>query len=147
LEEETVEAGFASFEEWPLDAVLKRVWVDGVATFQVEFTWNPCTNHGRNDRTPETKRRKSPAGRTSSTGRAHPPKIASTAKVQEAAGYFEVEKILNSRQQEGGWEYLVKWEGYGHKHNTWDPAAHFKKCPEMLLQFHQRAGLSTAPTM
>ncbi len=29
---------FASFEEWPLEAVLKRVWVDGAATFQVEFT-------------------------------------------------------------------------------------------------------------
>ncbi|KAK4233360.1 hypothetical protein C8A03DRAFT_48072 [Achaetomium macrosporum] len=69
LEEETVEAGFASFEEWPLEAVLKRVW--------------------------------STAGRTSSTERAYPPKVTSTAKVQDAAGYFEVEEILNSRQREG----------------------------------------------
>ncbi len=43
LEEETLEAAFASFEEWPLDAVkLKHIWVDGTATFQVEFAWNPC---------------------------------------------------------------------------------------------------------
>ncbi|KAL2192718.1 hypothetical protein P885DRAFT_64660 [Corynascus similis CBS 632.67] len=37
LEEETPEAAFASFKEWPLEAVLKRLWVDGAATFQVEF--------------------------------------------------------------------------------------------------------------
>ncbi|KAK3694836.1 hypothetical protein B0T22DRAFT_507617 [Podospora appendiculata] len=41
LEEETLEAAFASYGEWPLEAVLKRVWVDGAATFQVEFAWNP----------------------------------------------------------------------------------------------------------
>ncbi|RYP43978.1 hypothetical protein DL768_009509 [Monosporascus sp. mg162] len=33
LEEETVTAPVAKFEEWPLTAVLKRVIVDGVATF------------------------------------------------------------------------------------------------------------------
>ncbi|KAK3899256.1 hypothetical protein C8A05DRAFT_46630 [Staphylotrichum tortipilum] len=70
LEEETLGAAFASFEEWPLEAVLKRVWVDGAATFQVEFTWNPCTNHGHNDRAPKSSRRKSPAGRISSAARA-----------------------------------------------------------------------------
>jgi hypothetical protein len=72
LEEETVEAAFASFEEWPLEAVLKRAWVDGVATFQVEFTWNPCMNHGRNDRGPENPWRKSPAGKDF-LDRARPP--------------------------------------------------------------------------
>ncbi|KAK4108027.1 hypothetical protein N656DRAFT_450250 [Canariomyces notabilis] len=48
LEEGALEADFASFEEWPLEAVLKRVRVGGAATFQVEFTWNLCTNHGTN---------------------------------------------------------------------------------------------------
>jgi hypothetical protein len=38
------------------------------------------------------------------------------------------------------------WEGYGHEHDSWEPVAHFKKCPEMLQQFHQRAGLSTDPS-
>ncbi|KAK4149901.1 hypothetical protein C8A00DRAFT_46588 [Chaetomidium leptoderma] len=150
LEEETLEAAFASFEEWPLEAVLKRVLVDGVATFQVEFTWNPCANHGRNGHTPENWRRKSPAGRTSSTGRALPLRVASTAEQVQVqvrgAKYFQVEDIQGWRQGEEGREYLVKWEGYGHKQNTWEPATHFEKCPEVLEEFHQKAGLSTAPS-
>jgi hypothetical protein len=35
----------AEFEEWPLkDAVLKRVLVDDLATFQLQFTWDFCAN-------------------------------------------------------------------------------------------------------
>ncbi len=142
----TLRAAFASFEEWPLKAVVKRVLVDGVATFQVEFTWNPCTNHGRNDHTPETQRRKLPS-RTFSTGRAFPLRVASTAVEVQDGEYFQVEDILEWREGEEEREYLVKWKGYGHKHNTWEPATHFKTCPEVLEEFHQTAGLSTAPSM
>jgi len=117
--------------------------VDGAATFQVEFTWNPCTNHGRNDRAPESARRKSPAGRISSTGRALPSRVASTAEEIQGDEYFEVEDIWDWRLGEEGREYLVKWAGYGHKDNTWEPAAHFEQCPEILQQFHQRKGLPT----
>ncbi len=36
----------AKFEEWPLkDAVLKRAMVNGLATFQLQFTWDPCAEH------------------------------------------------------------------------------------------------------
>jgi hypothetical protein len=114
LEEETVEAAFASFEEWPLEAVLKRVWVDGTATFQVEFKGNPCTNHGRNDRAPDGPRPKSPARRTSLTGRALPSRVASMGEEVQGDEYFEVEDIRDWRQGEEGREYLVKWPGYGH---------------------------------
>lgn len=143
LEEETFEAAFASFEEWPLEAVLKRVWVDGAATFQVEFTWNPYTNYGQNDRAPESPRRKLPAGRISSTARALPSRVASTAEEVQGDEYFKVEDIRDWRLGEEGREYLVKWAGYGHKHNTWEPAAYFEQCPEILQQFHQRKGLPT----
>ena len=113
LEEETVETAFASFEEWPLEAVLKRVWVDGAATSQVEFTWNPCTNHGQNDRAPESPRRKSPAGRISTTARALPSRVASTTEEVQGDEYFKVEDIRDWRQGEEGREYLVKWQGMG----------------------------------
>ncbi|KAK4173967.1 hypothetical protein QBC36DRAFT_313398 [Triangularia setosa] len=146
-EEKTVEAAFASFEEWPLEAVLKHVWVDGVATFQVEFSWNPCTNHGRNDRVPEGPRRKSLAERTSSIGRALPSGVVSIAEEIRGDEYFQVEEILDSRRRGRRMEYLVKWEGYRHEHDSWEPAAHSEKCPEMLRQFRQRAGLSMAPSM
>jgi hypothetical protein len=148
LEEETrIEATFASFEEWPLDAVLKRVFVDGVATSQMQFTWNPCTNHGRNYHTPETQRRKPPAEKASSTAHAHPSRVASTVQEVQDGDYFQVEDVLDRRRRKGrkgGWEYLVKWAGYGHEHNSWEPGAHFEQCPEILQQFHQRKGLPTS---
>jgi hypothetical protein len=151
LEEETTEATFASFEEWPLEAVvLKRVLVNGIATFQVQFTWNPCTNHGRNDTARETKRHKPPAEKASSTGCALPLRAASTAKEVQDGDYFQVEDILDRRRRKGrkgrkvGWEYLVKWAGYGHEHNSWEPGSHFEQCPEILQQFHQRKGLPTS---
>lgn len=122
LGEETPEAGFASFEEWPLEAVLKRVWVGGAATFQVEFTWNPCTNHERHERVPENSRRKSPAGGiSSSTARTLSSRVASTTEKVQGNEYFNVEEILERREGEDGPEYLVKWAGYGHRHNTWEP--------------------------
>jgi hypothetical protein len=147
LEEETLEAAFASFEEWPLEAVLKRVWVGGTATFQVEFTWNPCTDHGQNDRAPESPQRKPFTGRISSTARALPSRVASTTKKVQGDEYFNVEEIRGWRWGKEGREYLVKWAGYGNKHNTWEPATHFEECPEVLEEFHQKAGLSTAPSM
>ncbi|KAI0530405.1 hypothetical protein GGR58DRAFT_232648 [Xylaria digitata] len=40
-------AALAKFEEWPLENVLlKRVMVSGVATFQLQFTWDLCQKHG-----------------------------------------------------------------------------------------------------
>jgi hypothetical protein len=146
LEEETrAEATFASFEEWPLDAVvLKRALVNGIATFQVQFTWNPCLNHGRNDTARETKRHKPPAEKDSPTGCALPLRAAPTAKEVQDGHYFQVEDILDGRRRKGrkgrkgGWEYLVKWAGYGHEHNSWEPGAHFEQCPEILQQFHRK---------
>lgn len=52
---------------------------------------------------------------------------------QAETEYREVEAILGVRSR-----YLVKWEGYGHKDNTWEPVRHFEQCPELLLQFYQR---------
>ena len=45
---ETDEALVAKFEEWPLgNAVLQRVTMGGAPpTFVVQFTWDPCANHG-----------------------------------------------------------------------------------------------------
>ncbi|KAK3364363.1 hypothetical protein B0T25DRAFT_61935 [Lasiosphaeria hispida] len=41
----------AKFEEWPLqDAVLKRATVNGLATFQLQFTWGNCTDDVHKDR-------------------------------------------------------------------------------------------------
>ncbi|KAK3695690.1 hypothetical protein B0T22DRAFT_456004 [Podospora appendiculata] len=56
----------ASFGEWPLDdAVLKRTIVNGVATFQMEFSWDACVNHGQVGLAPEKPQRR-PLGNTMS---------------------------------------------------------------------------------
>lgn len=127
--------------------VLKCVSVDGVTTYQVEFTLDHCPSHGQNDHTPEAQRRKSLAGRTSSTGRALSSRAASTAKQILGDEYFLIDKILKSRIRKEQREYLVQWQGYGHKYNSWEPAAHSEKCHEMLRQFHERNGLPITPSM
>ena len=107
----------------------------------LEFTWNPCTNHGRHERVPENPRRESPAGGISSTARTLSLRVASTTEKVQGDEYFNVEKILEWRQGEVGLEYWVKWAGYGMKDNSWEPATHFEQCLEILEQFHQEKGL------
>nr|CDJ92125.1 Chromo domain containing protein [Haemonchus contortus] len=34
---------------------------------------------------------------------------------------FAVEALLKERKRKGKIEYLVKWKGWGNKHNTWEP--------------------------
>ena len=44
--ESHAQAPTAKFEEWPLErAVLKRITINGSATFQLEFNWEPCGNN------------------------------------------------------------------------------------------------------
>jgi hypothetical protein len=39
---------------------------------------------------------------------------------------YYVETILDHRGDEHNIEYLVKWEGYGHKDNLWEPISSFE---------------------
>lgn len=94
-------------------------------------------NHKRNVYAPEKGlRRKLRAGSTSWTEPALPSSVASTTKEVQGDEYLEVEDIRGWRQGEEGRECLVTWAGYGHKHNTWEPAAHLEQCPEILRQFY-----------
>ena len=48
---------------------------------------------------------------------------------------YEVDALLDRRRGEGGGvEYLVKWKGWGHRFNTWEPAAHITS-PQLLREF------------
>ncbi|QRW15579.1 Retrotransposable element Tf2 protein [Rhizoctonia solani] len=46
---------------------------------------------------------------------------------------YEVEQIINSKQQRGKWFYLIKWKGYGLEDNSWEP--------EELLEHSQEESL------
>ncbi|KAK4149973.1 hypothetical protein C8A00DRAFT_18417, partial [Chaetomidium leptoderma] len=75
------ETPIAKFEEWPLgNAVLKRVTMGGApATFVVQFTWDPCANHGIGHHGPENR------SSVSSAKRHHPTKQKSTTSMKNKA--------------------------------------------------------------
>jgi hypothetical protein len=49
---------------------------------------------------------------------------------------YEVEQILEADMDKGkAKRYLVKWKGYGHEHNTWEPLRHVANCPGLIEEF------------
>ena len=54
---------------------------------------------------------------------------------------FIVEKILDSRIINQKLRYLIKWEGYGIEHNSWEPAddVHSLECVMDFYWTHPRA--------
>jgi hypothetical protein len=50
---------------------------------------------------------------------------------------YEVERVLGHREVKRGTkqirkEFLVKWLGYEHEHNTWEPEKHLTHCEDLL---------------
>jgi len=42
---------------------------------------------------------------------------------------WEVEEILNSHWHQRRFQYLIKWKGYGHEHNSWESVrGHLGSC-------------------
>jgi len=48
---------------------------------------------------------------------------------------WEVEEILDSHWHRRRFQYLIKWQGYGHKHNSWESASEVS-VPELTAEFH-----------
>ncbi|KAL1234865.1 Chromobox protein [Trichinella pseudospiralis] len=44
--------------------------------------------------------------------------------VEENGDVFMAECIMNERVRNGKKEYLVRWEGYSEKYDSWEPAEH-----------------------
>ncbi|KAJ9138013.1 hypothetical protein NKR19_g7999 [Coniochaeta hoffmannii] len=65
-----LQAPIAKFQEFLLkDAVLKRVEANGLATFQIQFSWDSCGNHRHKDPTTGRLQYQSPVKRRPSTKR------------------------------------------------------------------------------
>ena len=51
---------------------------------------------------------------------------------------YEVEQILDSRKYRNQLQYLVKWQGYDHGHNSWEPSTNLTHAPELVNEFHTK---------
>jgi hypothetical protein len=60
---------------------------------------------------------------------------------------YEVERVLGHREVKRGKgtrkEFLVKWLGYDHEHNTWEPEKHLTHCEDLLADYW--ANVATSP--
>ncbi|CAH0585801.1 unnamed protein product [Chrysodeixis includens] len=56
------------------------------------------------------------------------------------AGEYVVEKILAKRfnPRKKQYEYLLKWEGYPHEQNTWEPVENMETCKHLLEAFERQ---------
>ena len=51
---------------------------------------------------------------------------------------YTVEEILNSHMFRRKLQYLVKWEGYGVEHNTWEYLENLDNAAEAVAEFHTK---------
>ena len=52
-------------------------------------------------------------------------------------GEFIVESIVSAKGRGRGRRYEVKWQGFGHHENTWEPPSHLH--PQLIAEFEQKA--------
>ncbi|PIL32326.1 hypothetical protein GSI_05572 [Ganoderma sinense ZZ0214-1] len=50
----------------------------------------------------------------------------------------EVEAILDSRKYNNQFQYLVKWKGEHHGHDSWEPVHNITHCDELVADFHRQ---------
>ncbi|KAK6218056.1 reverse transcriptase domain protein [Colletotrichum tabaci] len=62
---------------------------------------------------------------------------------------YEVERIIDHRNENGHDEYLIKWKGYGHEDNSWEPVRNLQHSPQLLQEYHnsQTYPPPTAPNL
>jgi chromodomain protein Y len=58
--------------------------------------------------------------------------------VERVLGHLEVKHGKQIRK-----EFLVKWLGYEHEHNTWEPEKHLTHCENLLTDYW--ANVATSP--
>ena len=64
-------------------------------------------------------------------------KVAKKVQKRSLKKVYSMEEILEKRINNGKAEYLISWEGYGPKENSWEPESNIY-CPVMLKEFEEK---------
>ncbi|XP_008822573.1 M-phase phosphoprotein 8 [Nannospalax galili] len=63
---------------------------------------------------------------------------------EDGEDVFEVEKILDMKNEGGKVLYKVRWKGYTSDDDTWEPEIHLEDCKEVLLEFRKKVAENKA---
>eukprot|EP00658_Telonema_sp_P-2_P060676 TRINITY_DN49520_c0_g1_i1.p1 TRINITY_DN49520_c0_g1~~TRINITY_DN49520_c0_g1_i1.p1 ORF type:complete len:823 (+),score=126.72 TRINITY_DN49520_c0_g1_i1:1202-3670(+) len=75
-------------------------------------------------------------------GSGQPPDEGEASDSGDSDVFYEVEKILNKKTVKGNNMYLIKWKGYGKRHNSWEPETNLNG--ELLQSFEAARDSHTA---
>ncbi len=56
---------------------------------------------------------------------------------------YEVEEILNHKVKSKKTYYLIKWLGFGHGENTWEPENNLRNASDLLQDYHLQLRISS----
>jgi hypothetical protein len=60
---------------------------------------------------------------------------------------YKVERIVKKEGKGPSAKFLVKWEGYDEKDNTWEPASNLSKCRSLITEFYQARKNNLLPSI
>jgi len=60
------------------------------------------------------------------------------SKDEEKQQEFEVEEIIDRRQEKGQLYYLVKWKNFDSSANSWEPISNLIHCREMIKEYEKK---------
>lgn len=66
------------------------------------------------------------------------PPEAPQPDIIEGEPEYEVEAIIGHRTQRKKKQFLIKWKGYGHEYNTWEPEQHLEHAQEALNDYYKQ---------
>lgn len=88
-------------------------------------------SHTRSTKIPRITTSPSPAGMSSAFGSENQADSMSPSLSQE----FEVEEILQAKEENGVQWYLVKWRGYPYDNNSWEPGSNLTNASDAIRKF------------
>jgi hypothetical protein len=65
------------------------------------------------------------------------PKPPLPSELVEGEEEYEVEKILDSKMSSGRLRFLIKWQGYGREHDSWEYATEVH-APKLVANFYRK---------